>query len=283
MPANETKQSSTPPLDKQERKEVEQRSAIGANVVHGAVKKEGEDELKRPSSALAWSGLAAGLSMGFSMVAEALLLHALPDEPWRPLVSKLGYSVGFLIVVLGRQQLFTENTLTPILPLMERRDKATLGNVLRLWAVVFAANAVGAFIFAFVLANTNVFGPEMRGTFSEIGKAAMMAGEGFWTIVLRGIFAGWLIALMVWLLPFAETGRVMVIIIITYLVGLGGFAHVIAGSTETLYLVLIGQANWGDYLLGFMVPTLLGNILSGVSLVAALNHAQVVSGGGEDV
>src|SRR3712207_4167985 len=119
-----------------EQKEAEERSAPSGKVVYQAIMKEGEGELKRPSSALFWSGLAAGLSMGFSMIAEGLLHAYLPEAPWRPLVSKLGYSVGFLIVILGRQQLFTENTLTPILPLLQKREGATAGNVARLWGVV---------------------------------------------------------------------------------------------------------------------------------------------------
>src|SRR5690349_9073033 len=108
--------------------EAEERSSPSGKIVYKAILKEAEDELERPSSALFWSGLAAGLSMGFSLVGEGLLRAHLPDKPWRPLVAKLGYSVGFLIVILGRQQLFTENTLTPILPLLQRRDARTLGN-----------------------------------------------------------------------------------------------------------------------------------------------------------
>ncbi len=81
--------------------------------------------------------------MGFSFIGEALLRSRLPDEPWRPIVAKLGYSFGFVMVVLGRQQLFTENTLTPVIPLLERRDKQTLYRVLRLWGVVRVMNLVG--------------------------------------------------------------------------------------------------------------------------------------------
>lgn len=91
--------------------------------------------------------------------------------------------------------------------------------------------------------------------------------------------SGWLIALMVWLIPGAETSEVAVIIIITYLVGLGNLAHIIAGSVEVLYAVTSGAASWGEYFGGFMIPTLLGNIIGGVSLVAALNYAQVAPHG----
>lgn len=108
--------------------------------------------------------------------------------------------------------------------------------------------------------------------------------HGFGTTLLRGIFAGWLIALMVWLLPFAESARVWVIIFITYLVGLGHFSHIIAGAVETFTVAAMGQQAWLAVLGGYIVPTLLGNILGGVSLVAILNHAQVVAGGGgEDI
>jgi formate/nitrite transporter FocA (FNT family) len=129
-----------------EQKQVEERLAIGAHVVYETIRREGEEELNRPAAALAWSGLAAGLSMGFSFIAETLLMAHLPDSPWRLLVSRAGYSIGFLIVILGRQQLFTENTLTVILPLLARKDAATLLRVLRLWGIVLSANLVGTFL-----------------------------------------------------------------------------------------------------------------------------------------
>lgn len=265
-----------------EQEDAERRSAPSGKVVYKAILKEGEEELSRPSSALFWSGLAAGLSMGFSMIAEGLLHAYLPDTYWRPLVAKFGYSAGFLIVILGRQQLFTENTLTPILPMLQRKAVATMGNVLRLWIVVLIANLLGALIVALVAARTNAFDPHVREAFAEIGNKAME--NGFATTLLRGIFAGWLIALMVWLLPFAETARVWVIIFIAYLVGLGQFSHIIAGAVETFTLAAMAQKPWLNVLGSYIVPTLIGNILGGVSLVATLNHAQVVAGGGgEDV
>jgi formate/nitrite transporter FocA (FNT family) len=265
-----------------EDKQAEDRSAPSGKIVYKAILKEGEEELGRSSSALFWSGLAAGLSMGFSMIAEGLLKAYLPDAPWRPLVAKLGYSVGFLIVILGRQQLFTENTLTPILPLLQRKKIATVGNVLRLWAVVLAANLIGALVIGFVCVRTNAFDPHVREAFIEIGHKAME--HGFGTVLLRGILAGWLIALLVWLLPFAEAARVWVIIIITYIVGVASFSHIIAGAVETFALAAAGQKEWLTVFGGFVIPALVGNILGGVTLVATLNHAQVVAGTqGEDL
>src|SRR3954447_4936068 len=112
-------------LSPKEIEEAEQRSSVTPHVVHEAVSREGEQELERTTPALAWSGLAAGLSMGFSLIAEGMLRNELPRAPWARLVVKLGYSMGFLLVILGRQQLFTENTLTPMLPLFHKKDAAT--------------------------------------------------------------------------------------------------------------------------------------------------------------
>src|SRR3954462_11359977 len=124
--------------------EAEERQAPGSHVVHQAILAEGVEELARPTAALAWSALAGGMSIGFSLIAEAALQAHLPAAAWRPLVAKLGYSVGFVIVVLGRQQLFTENTLTPIIPLLEKKTPVALSNVLRLWITVLLGNLLGA-------------------------------------------------------------------------------------------------------------------------------------------
>lgn len=263
-----------------EEQQVQKRVAIGAHIVHETIRREGEEELERSSSALAWSGLAAGLSMGFSLIAEGLLAAFLPREPWAPLASKLGYSVGFLIVVLGRQQLFTETTLTAVLPLLARRDARTGLGTLRLWGIVLAANLVGAYLFALTVGRVPIFSPHIYASMMEISQGG---AQGGWAVIfVRAIFAGWLIALMVWLLPAAESARVSIIIILTYVIGLGGFNHVIAGSVKELFLVVRGAMSWPDYLVKFFVPTLIGNIVGGVSLVAFLGHAQVVAGSEPD-
>jgi len=264
-----------------EEQEAGELSAPTGKVIYRTILTEGEKELMRPTAALFWSGIAAGLSMGFSMIMEGLLNTYLPDAPWRPLVANFGYSAGFLVVILGRQQLFTENTLTPILPLLQHPTLNTFRNVLRLWGVVLVANLLGALALALVIANTPAFDSPVQAAFAELGHHAM--SHDFGTTMLRGIFAGWLIALMVWLLPFAESARVWVIIFITYLVGLGGFSHIIAGSVETFTLAAMGQASWLAVFGGFVLPTLLGNILGGVTLVAVLNHAQIVAGKDEDI
>jgi formate/nitrite transporter FocA (FNT family) len=250
--------------------EAEERSAPHPSVVYEAIYSEGRDELERGGTSLFFSGLAAGLSMGFSLISEGLLRAFLPDAPWRPLITKLGYSVGFLIVVLGRQQLFTENTLTVVLPVLRRRAKWVFVKMMRLWGIVLVANLIGAFGIAWALGHTAVFDEHTRDVFAQVASHGL--GDPFGTVLLKGVFAGWLIALMVWLMPGAQNSRLAVIVIITYLIGIGEFAHVIAGSVDKLFLVMLGKLSAGGYLWGFLAPSLVGNILGGVSLVAALNH-----------
>jgi formate-nitrite transporter family protein len=263
-------------LDEKEKQKADEEESLNASITYEVIRREGEKELERSPQALAWSGLAAGLSMGFILVAEGLLRSHLPDAPWRPLIAKLGYSVGFLIVILGSQQLYTENTLTPIVPLLSRKSGEMLGRVLRLWAIVLATNLIGTILFAWVLARTTLFDVDTHTALLGVASEALRGD--FATTFLRAIFAGWLIALMVWMLPAAQSEQVLVIVGMTYLVGVAGLAHIIAGSTEVAYLVARGAATWGDYFGRFVIPTTLGNTLGGVSLVAALNHAQVVGG-----
>jgi formate/nitrite transporter FocA (FNT family) len=266
----------SPPLNERQQQEAEDRTSISAVVVHEAIRKDGDEELQRPISALAWSGLAAGLSMGFSFIVEGLLEAYLPDARWRPLLVNLGYPFGFLIVIIGRQQLFTENTLTAIIPLLARRNLITLVAVLRLWAVVLAANLVGAHLFAWVVSNTPMYSPEIQHGLLQVALRA--AAVSFGSAILRGIFAGWLIAMVVWMLAASSQGKVGIIVILTYVVGLSGLTHVVVGSVEVLFLVMIGAKSWISYLAGYMFPTLVGNIIGGVALVSAVNHAQVVAG-----
>jgi formate/nitrite transporter FocA (FNT family) len=261
-------------LSAREEREVQRRSPLRAAVVFETIRREGQGELERSTLSLAASGLAAGLSMGFSLVASGLILARLPDASWRPLVVGLGYTVGFLIVVLGRQQLFTENTLTVILPLLDDPDKlGTFGKVVRLWGTVLASNLAGAALFAFAVVHAGPFTAADDRAFSLLGHAA--ASGSFGHVVVGGIFAGWLIALMVWLQPAAETQRPAIILILTYLIAIASFSHIIAGSVEVLYLVVAGQLPFAAYCTNFLLPVFIGNVIGGVSLVAILNYAQV--------
>jgi formate/nitrite transporter FocA (FNT family) len=256
--------------------QIKEAKSLDAKTTYEVIRQEGLMELDRPTSALFWSGLAAGLSMGFSFLAEGLLRSHLPEADWRPLVAKLGYSVGFAIVIIGSQQLFTENTLTPVLPLLARRTKECLRNVLRLWGAVLIANLLGALLFALSLGRLAVVEPSVHGALGDIAHEAMQFDVP--VTLLHAVYAGWLIALMVWMLPAVKGGRLGVVVLMTYLIGIGGFAHVIAGASEVFYAAIRGESSWREALFGYLAPTLVGNILGGVTLVTALNHAQATNG-----
>jgi formate/nitrite transporter FocA (FNT family) len=218
--------------------------------------------------------------MGFSYATQALLKSALPHEAWAHVLDSFGYIVGFAIVVLGRQHLFTESTLSALLPALTERTAAMMLKVLRLWGVVLAANIVGTWIFAAVLAYANPLGSEAVSTLSSLSAESL--ANGFGETLIKAIFAGWLIALMVWLLPTASSAKILIIGLLTWVVALGKLSHIIAGSAEAAYGVWTGAASIADYLMKFFVPTLIGNLIGGVALVAMLNHAPVREEMGSD-
>jgi len=276
--AEEAETSTSPDLTEEEIEKARQETPLNADITYEVIRRRGEEELARPLAALFFSGLAAGLSMGFSLLAEGFLHTFLPEATWAPLVSKLGYSVGFLMVILGSQQLFTENTLTAIIPLLARRTRKAFLDVAKLWAVVLVANLLGAVIFAWGISMSSVLDPAVHESLHVIG---LVAADGTtWQLILQGIMAGWLIALMVWMLPATQGGKTAIIVLMTYLIGLGGFPHIIAGSVEVLYAVAHDGLPWTEYLLHWAPATLLGNVIGGVALVSALNYAQVFAGGG---
>ena len=258
-------------LDAVQKDQAAEHSAPPAMVIHEIVRTDGEAELARRAGAIFWSGLAAGLSMGFSFLALALIQSGLPEGPSRRLLASPGYSLGFVIVILGRQGLFTESTLTAVLPLLVRRDRATWLALLRFWAIVLGANILGTLIFARLIAIDGLFPEPVRTALGEIGRQAVSGP--FWPTAIKAVFAGWLIALMIWLLPSARSARLLVIMLLTYVVAIGSFSHIIAGSVEAAFAVFAGEASIQDYLTGFFVPTIIGNTVGGVALVALLNHA----------
>jgi formate-nitrite transporter family protein len=273
---DEGEKAKKPKLDPLEENKARIEESLDQKITYDVIRREGDKELERPSSSLWWAAVAGGLSMGFSFMTEGLLRAHLPDAEWRPLITKLGYPVGFLIITLGSQQLFTENTVTPIVPLMISRTAEKFRKVLVLSMVVLLGNLVGALIFAGLTGWTDAFEPKVHEAFSAIGAEALRGT--FLVTFVRAIFAGWLIALMVWMLPAASTSQVGVITIMTYLVGLGGLSHIIVGSVEVFYLVLTAQTGIDTYFINFFIPALLGNVLGGYLLVTWLNHMQVTSG-----
>lgn len=252
---------------------IERHSPIRAVAIFEVIRRDGEQELDRPPSALALSGLIAGLALGLSVLSEALFRQYLPDAGWRPLVENLGYSVGFLIVILGQMQLFTENTITAVCPVLDTRRLRFLMRLLRLWAIVLAANLVGASLFGLILHATRGYQPETWQAVVELSDHAL--GFGWVETMLRGVGAGWLIAVLVWTMPNAEEAKPYIIILITYLIALADFSHVVAGTVEAAVVVLAGHVTVADAVTGFVVPSLIGNLLGGTVFFTLLAWAQI--------
>jgi formate/nitrite transporter FocA (FNT family) len=208
------------------------------------------------------------------MITMGTIAAALPDAPWRHLVASAGYTIGFLIVILGRQQLFTENTLTPLLSIFFKPQRWKFGTVARLWTVILGGNLLAALGTSALVAFSGAFPEHTRASFDELSRAAVL--HPFAVLFAKAIFAGWLIALMVWLLPLAENASIFVILILTYVVAAAGFGHIIAGSCEAFYGAWRGVLSWAD--VGrFVVPTFLGNSIGGVTFVAAISTAEILS------
>lgn len=264
-------------LSGQEEGEVEEKRPPRAAVLHEIIRREGEQELSRSVMALGLSALAAGLSMGFSLLARGLLHRYMPAGPARYLVENLGYSFGFIVVILARQQLFTENTMTAVLPLMTHPSLGRFIALLRMWAIVLTGNLFGVALFALGTLHLQQFDGPTQAAFAGFGHELMLNSP--WQMFTKGILAGWLVATMVWLLPASDQAKILIIVLTTYLIALGGFTHIIVGSLETLYLVFSGDLSMADYALRFAVPTLAGNIVGGSLIFALISHAQVRSDG----
>jgi formate/nitrite transporter FocA (FNT family) len=256
-----------------DKRSIDARSSGSAKVVHEVVRLQGDEELGRPLQSLVFSGFAAGVAISASLLTEASLHMHLPDTKWTDLVVFLGYPVGFIIVILGKLQLFTESTVTAVLPLATHPTFRNLVRLLRLWTIVFIANMAGTLFVAVLIARGVVVGPDLLAAAIEVSRPIM--AHDWLTTLLIATPAGFLIASIAWTLPNARGSEFWVILIVTYAIALGGFSHVVAGSAEAWLLMLTGQATVVSAVCGFILPALLGNLIGGTGLFAVVAHGQV--------
>jgi len=246
---------------------------LSAHQIYEIVRRDGVEELTRPLLSLAFSGFAAGLLIAVSFLTQAILRSQLPDAPWRPLVESFGYSVGFLLVIESRMQLFTENTITTVLPLASRPRAAYFYLTARLWSVVLCANVAGGFLAALFLANAGVLSSELLQALTVLAKEAVLKppSAGF----AAAIPAGVLIAAIAWMLPTSPRNPFHIIVTFTWVIGIAGFGHVVLGSVEMAYLAVRGDIGIDGMAL-FFLPTLLGNIVGGTLVFTIIAWAQVM-------
>ena len=249
--------------------------APSAVQIHRTVRKEGQEELDRPFWALTWSGIAAGIAINTSLLAEGALHNQLPQVAWREALVSLGYPIGFLLVILGRLQLFTESTVTAMLPLATQPSWRALRQTLRLWGIVILANLIGTAISG--AATTHGLLVSQATVDGVIAVSRGITELGFTETLINGVPAGFLIAMIAWILPNARSQSFWVIFLITYIVALGGFSHSIVGSDEAFVLMFAGITSPAQTLFGLILPALIGNLLGGAGLFALLAHAQVRS------
>ncbi|MGP7795890.1 formate/nitrite transporter family protein [Sphingomonas sp. CLY1604] len=247
--------------------------AADAKDLHRTVREEGEEELRRPAMSLFWSGLAAGIAISVSLLAEAALHAGLPDAPWRELVVGLGYPVGFLVVILGRMQLFTESTITAMLPLVTRPSTWALMKTLRLWGIVLGANLIGTAIAALALATGVLGDATLRDAALAVSAHVTELSAG--RTLVNAVPAGFMIAILAWALPNARSQSVLVISIFTYVLTVAGFSHSIVGSDQAFLLMFTGRTGVWQTLMEIVAPAVLGNLIGGAGIFALLAHAQV--------
>lgn len=260
-------------LSRRDAKQASERQALSSRVVYEVIRQQGIEELNRPTVSLWWSGVAAGIAISSSLFTQAFLHAAFEGHPARYAISCLGYPVGFLAVILGRLQLFTENTLTAVLPLFLKPSGARLMGVLRLWAIVFAANILGTLIAATLTPWLGLIPPAMVE--SAISVAQHAADKPFTVMFWHGIPAGFLIAMTAWCLPAAQSASFFVIFTFTYVIAVGDLTHVVAGSAKLFLLLAQGEISWLQAMGGGILPTFLGNVVGGTGLFALLAYAQV--------
>lgn len=236
------------------------------------IAREGIEEMSRPFGSLFWSAVAAGLLVSFSLVAKAVLYAETSDLPFGHAIDSLGYTIGFILVIFCRLQLFTENTITPVLPTIAVPSTRNITNLARVWAISLGGNFIGTAAMALLFVTTPIVTPETLDAMIVISEK--VSKLDFTQSLARGMPSGLLIAALVWMRPSAGHNFVWLVFLMTYVIAAGDFTHVVVGSCEIFLLAWRGEAV-GPMLAGNILPTLLGNVIGGTALFALVVWAQV--------
>ena len=224
------------------------------------------------------AGLSAGLDLGFSVFLMAAVLSQTETVFPKPVVEFLlagAYSIGFIFVILGRSELFTEHTTLAVLPVLNRR--ANIGQLARVWGLVYISNLVGgAIVAALIVIVGEGLGVTQPDAFRTI--ASNLVDHPDWVILVSGVMAGWLMGLLSWLVTASRDtiGQIAIILLVTVTIGLIHLHHSMAGSIEVLVGLFSGQGiTLGDY--GrFLLWATIGNSVGGVVFVAGLKYGHVI-------
>lgn len=252
-------------------------------VILGQEVSEGLKELERSPSGLLISSFSAGLDLSFSLLLIGVMLtltHSSHSELLTRILVANAYSTGFIFVILGRSELFTEHTTRAVYPVLT--GHAPVSALLKLWVLIYIGNIAGTAVFAKL---TDVIGPSLGvidiAELQEFGRAVV--AHSWWVILLSGVLAGWLMGLLSWLVTAGrETiSQVFFVWLITAAIGLCHLHHAIVGSAEVLAAVFAGGAVPASGYGFFLCWASLGNVAGGVIFVAVLKYSHVMRGGRE--
>lgn len=236
---------------------------------------EGLEQLQRPFFSLFLSALAAGLILGFSAmsvaIVESQMLQINPTFSAR-LATALVYPLGFVLCIMSGAQLFTEHTATAVYPVLDRRDD--LRALLRLWIIVIIGNLAGALISSsFLVSADEVINAEPG--YISIGHHLVTYSNH--ALFISALLAGWLMALGAWLVMATPPtlSQMVSIYIVTFMIGIGGLHHSIAGSVEIFTAYMISEEFTLSQVVRFIGITISGNLVGGSIFVALLNYGHI--------
>jgi len=239
---------------------------------------EGLETIQRSTLGLLMVGLSGGLDVGLSVLLIAVTLTRV--DTLNPLMTDLlvanMYSIGFIIVILGRSELFTELTTLAVMPFLNRQT--TIAGLGRLWGLIYVSNLVGGTIIATLI---TILGPALGivdpSVFPEM--ALLLVDHPWWVIVLSGLLAGWMMGLVSWLVAASRDtiSQIVIIWLVTTAIGFAHLHHSIVGSIEVLTAIFSGQGiTWAQF--GhFLLWTTLGNSIGGSVFVALIKYSHVRS------
>ena len=236
----------------------------------------GLKEINRSDLGLFLSALSAGLEVGFSILIIGIIHTLFKNESTNgqlAVMMALVYPIGYIFVIIGRSELFTEHTTLATLPVMN--GQATLGGLAKLWLIVYVGNLAGGYLFGSI---SLVFNSEIhligKDFFYFVSEKMLKYSVG--ATLISSIMAGWLMGMLSWLLSSAQDtfSRVVMIFLVTFLISIAGLHHCIVGSIE-VFMAFFAEANeisWVQFL-KFQVLATIGNIIGGVFLVAMVKYA----------
>jgi formate/nitrite transporter FocA (FNT family) len=247
--------------------------------------KEELSQLTRPLNGIIISGLSAGLDVGFSVLLMGVMFTLVDGIFADPIVKILVanmYSIGFIFVILGRSELFTEHTTLAFLPVLNRR--ASLRSLARLWGAIYTSNLVGATLFALLV--TQVAPPLGVIDPAAFGKIAIpLVEQSWWVILMSGVLAGWLMGLLSWLVTASRdtVSQILLVWLVTTSIGLSHLHHSIVGTVEVMAAIFANQGVTLANFAHFIVWATLGNAVGGLVFVALIKYGHVTSWGKDNV